>query len=153
MFNLFQIRSCPGPEWFFPDPDPAGLLGEIETDLGDAVLAVDLEGVGGEGGEPAHRHVGNGKRLRARGQAHWRTARHTPHPAHSSGHTTEKRGVLSRVADPAPVPYWIRIQSSQRIRILIQNPDPYPGGKNKWPTEVEKKIQKFHVLKCWRLLL
>ncbi len=41
-----------------------------ETDLGDAILAVDLEGVGGEGGESAHRHVGDGKRLRARGQAH-----------------------------------------------------------------------------------
>ncbi len=42
----------------------------METDLRYAVLAVDLEGVGGEGGEPAHRHVGDGKRLRARGQAH-----------------------------------------------------------------------------------
>jgi hypothetical protein len=47
-----------------------GRRGSIATNLGDAVLAVDLEGVGGEGGESAHRHVGDGKRLRARGQPH-----------------------------------------------------------------------------------
>jgi hypothetical protein len=28
--------------------------------------------------------------------------------------------------DPDPVPYWIRIQSGQWIRIRIRNPDPDP---------------------------
>jgi hypothetical protein len=28
------------------------------------------------------------------------------------------------------------------------NPDRDPGGQ-KWPTNIEKKVKKFHVLKCW----
>jgi hypothetical protein len=36
--------------------------------------------------------------------------------------------VSCRVADPDPNPNWILIQSSQKIRIWIRNPDPYPGG-------------------------
>ncbi len=41
----------------------------------------------------------------------------------------------TRVADPDPDPYWIRIQSGQWIRIRIRNPDP-DQGEQKWPTSV-----------------
>jgi hypothetical protein len=44
-----------------------------------------------------------------------------PHPIHTS------QSFLSRVADPEP--NWIRIQSSQWIRILNPDPDPDPGGQ------------------------
>ncbi len=49
-----------------------------------------------------------------------------------------------RVADPDP--YWIRIQSGQRIRIRIRNPDRIQEGKND-PQILKSK--KFHVFKCW----
>jgi hypothetical protein len=59
-------------------------------------------------------------------------------------------GVSIRVGDPDPDPNWIRIRSSQWIRIRIRNPDPNPDpGGQKLTTKVDKKIKKFHVLKCW----
>jgi hypothetical protein len=37
--------------------------------------------------------------------------------------------LLTRVSDPDPDLYWIRIQSGQWIRIRFRNPDPDPGGQ------------------------
>jgi hypothetical protein len=46
---------------------------------------------------------------------------------------------LSRVVDPDPDPYWIRIQSGLWIRIRIRDPDPDPGGQ-KLPTKVDNNL-------------
>jgi hypothetical protein len=52
--------------------------------------------------------------------------------------------IPTRVADPDPVPNWIRIQSGQwiQIRIRIRNPDPDP---------VHKSIKNLEIL-CFEVL-
>ncbi len=43
---------------------------------------------------------------------------------------------------------WIHIGVSAWIRLEFDRLEPDPEGQ-KWANKIERKVKKFHILKCW----